>query len=38
MEIRIFVGGKPLDDMTPQERQEVATRVVEAMGKVLEDA
>lgn len=35
LDFEIFVGDRPLDDLTPQEREDFANRVVERMGNAL---
>lgn len=34
-EVRFWVGGKPLDEITEEERAELAERVLQSMGRVM---
>lgn len=35
LDFEIFVGDRPLNDLTPQEREDFSNRVVERMGNTL---
>lgn len=37
LKFRIFVGDRPLEDLSPQERAEFSRRTAERMGNALND-